>query len=113
MTQQCGAGTDSGHRIIDQLLGELGGVHGRESGTVDLHHPLIPDAAPLRLRQREELVSVFEQGVAELIEAASAVLEAYCGPRPMVERAPRGRDRLADLVDARVGRGGDGPLSGW
>src|ERR1700677_5102115 len=107
MTQQCRSGTDAGDRLVDQLRGELGRVHRHECGAVDLHHALIPDAAPFDLRQREELVSVLQQCVAELIEAGCAVLDADIGPWAAVVSAPRGRDRLADLGDARVGRGGD------
>ena len=101
---------DSGDRFLAQLSGELGRVHGHVARAVDLHHPLVTDAAPFHLRQREEIVGVLHQRLAELVEAAGAVLAAHGAPRPVVEGAPRGRDRLADLADARVGRRGDDGL---
>ena len=55
---------------------------------------------------------MLQQCVAQLVEAARPVLDAYRGPRPAVESPARGRDSIPDLGDARVGRGGDGLLSG-
>ena len=112
MPQQRCSGADPGDLLVGQLGGELGGVHGHESGAVDLHHALIGNAAPLHLGQREELVGVLHQRVAQLVETPGALLGAHRAPRPAVEGAARGRDRVADLGDARVGRGGDGLLGG-
>src|SRR6201999_100192 len=106
------AGADSGDRLVGQLRGELGRVHGHVPGAVDLHHAFIRDAAPLDLREREEIVRILAQRVAKLIEVAGAVFGARSGPRSLVERPARGRDRLADLRDTRVRRGRDGLLGG-
>src|SRR6185312_4998633 len=62
---------------------------------------------PLRLRQREELVGVLQQGVAQLIEAPRALLRGGCGPRPRVERSTRGRDRGVDVGQTGLWRLGD------
>jgi hypothetical protein len=106
------ARADACDRPVAQLGGELGRAHGHVSGAVDLHHALVGGAAPLHLRQREELVVVLQQGIAQLVEAAGALLVAHAGPRPLVERPPRGRDRLADLGDARIGCGRDALFGG-
>ena len=56
-------------RFVGQLRGQFPGVQRHEGGTVDLNQPLVRDAAPLDLGQREEVVGVLQKGVAQLAEA--------------------------------------------
>lgn len=112
MAQQRRPGADSRDGLVGQLRGEPGGVLGHVGGAVDLHHALVGDAAPFRLGQREELVGVLEERVTELVEAAGAAVGPHCRPRAVVERAACGGDSVADLADARIGRGADRRLGG-
>lgn len=112
MAQQRGAGAHPGDLFVLQLGGQLGGVHRHEAGTVDLHDAFVRNAAPLHLGQREEVVGLFAQRLAQLVEAPGALLGAHGAPGSAVERAARGGDRLTDLGDAGVGRGGDHVLGG-
>ena len=87
--------------------GQFARVQGHERGTVDLDQPLVRDAAPLGLGQREEVVGVLQEGIAQLAEAPGALLGWCAGPGPGVERPSRGADRGIDVVDTGLGSLGD------
>ncbi len=61
-------------RLVGQLRGQFAGMQGHECGTVDLNQPLVCDAAPLDLRQCEEVVGVLQEGIAQLAETPGALL---------------------------------------
>ena len=90
-------------RLVGELRGEFACVQRHERGTVDLDQSLVRGAAPLGLRQRVEVVGLLHQRIAQLVEAPGALLRARDGPRPGVERAPRGGDRGVDLGEAGSG----------
>ena len=82
-------------------------MQGHECGTVDLNQPLVCDAAPLNLRQCEEVVGVLQESIAQLAETSGALLGWGICPAPSVESTSCGADRGFDVVDAGLGRPGD------
>ena len=92
--------------------GEFGRVQRRERRPFDVDHPLIGRATPLLLRQREELVGMRQQRLAELVEEPGPLLGSGVGPRPGIEGVPGRRDRAVDLGLAGVGRRRDHRLGG-
>ncbi len=77
--------------------GEFGRVQRRERRPVDVDHPLVGRATPLLLRQREELVGMRQQRLAELVEKRRPLLGSGVGPRSRIEGGPGRRDRAVDL----------------
>ena len=94
-------------RFVGQLRGQFACMQGHEGGTVDLDQPLVRDAAPLDLGQREKVVGVLQEGIAQLAETPAALLGWGAGPGPVVERPSRGADRGIDVVDIGLGSLGD------
>ena len=58
---------------------------------------------PFDLRQGEEVVGVLQQRIAQLGQAAGALVGCGGGPRPFVEGFSRGPDRGVDVVEVCVG----------
>jgi hypothetical protein len=61
-------------RLVGQLRRELAGLQRHEGRPVDLHQPLVGGAAPFDLRQREEIVDLLQQCIAQLGETPTAFL---------------------------------------
>ena len=105
MTQRSGAcRPERVDRLVGQLRRELTGAQRHERQPVGLNHALVRDAAPFGLGQREELLGVLHQGIAELGDAPRALLGRGASPRPGVEGPPRGADRRVHVSEAGVWR---------